>query len=671
MKKIARYFPVNKILKHEIINSLVKAIGIYLGVGIGVTIISNLTDWIPLVKNFTFHISNFYGYYALAGIALGIYQYVTKQDLDDIEFVTLEDIKAICSVKKVKAGLLIATAAMCIIPSGSTKKIDKPEEVMVQTEEQVVEEVAIENVESQEIEEQVSDKEEIVIEEEIEPEVVEYVPAEEKFVPGNLVGLTEYPGIEITIYDNGAVVTQHVSWVADIYIPSYVKYDGKEYPVKAIGDEVFSWDPCVYKIIIPDTVTTIGENSIQGCQFLDTLHLGNNLTYVGGGSIMSNEGLDELYLPATLYEIGEFALEDTVYKGFKLYEKDWRKRTPLVSVDGRTISGDFVAEEDKYTGPLALTEDQMLMRDFILDVDGMNIHYQHNGFMDVMEVNRETTNGHVPEKYKPNNIQVREYDGTNADIYFTTEEVYNEFVGNAAVVTDYGCYIRSFDFLSNVILIPCDGFVFVYNKYDYEPDLKNRTEEVEKEIFRTHEISQAFSLTNEVNSDKNILNMVVEKCKLGNYKIKSKDDIYSIEMKCYVDENSKLLTRYYISNISFKKEEMPFGYLLLNDEVLADAEKYGYTFMQGVEAFCATFNLDWHVVIVEAGQGPDLSKYPKNYQELSSEEDAQLHSADFFVSKYFTLYKDSTDSLSKEQRNEDMISNLTIDAFKEYFELNN
>lgn len=91
----------------------------------------------------------------------------------------------------------------------------------------------------------------------------------------------------------------------------------------------------------------------------------------------------------------------------------------------------------------------------------------------------------------------------------------------------------------------------------------------------------------------------------------------------------------------------------------------GYGFLDGIEAFCETFTNDWYVVLVEEGQGPDLSKYPQNNRNLSSEEEAELRSKDFFVKEYFTQYQ--TRGTTKDC----MLKNTTIDAFKEYFEIKN
>lgn len=650
MKKILRYFPLNKILVYGNKISLLKVIGIYWGTAIGLSFVYTLTRWIPLIKNLTLRVSDFYTYYILAGCALAIAQFFMKPEQDEISYVTVEDVKKLWGIDKVKKGLLIAAAVLCILPTGSNKSYKpKVEETVVQTEEKNTEvvqapEASIESKTEEAIsKDTIEESTEEIVEEIAETEEVEYIPKEEKFVPGNYVGLTEYPGIEIEIYGNGAVVTEHKGLVSHIYIPSYVKYDNKEYPVKAIGDDVFSWDSNVYKIYVPDTVTTIGDRSIQGCKFLNTLHLSNNLTYIGEASIMSNDDMRELYVPSTVYEVGEYSLCD---------------------------SGKVVSEQPKkYTMPEMTIKDQNIMQDFIMEMDGMNIHYQHNGFMDITKVQRESIytmeSYYAPDKWKYMNLVVREYGGTGAQIYFTTEEIYNEYVERASLVTDYGCLLSSFDSLSNVIMIPCDGFALIYDKYDYKPDLKKWQAEAEKEIYRIYEISKAFTLTDEVDSEKNILNMVCENYSIGKYKIKSKDDIYVIEARCGVEEQSYLVSQYYISKIHLEKRGTTTGYLVVNDDVFVEAETYGYGFLDGIEAFCGTFANDWYVVLVEEGQGPDLSKYPQNNRNLSSEEEAEIRPKDFFVKEYFTQYQ--TGGTAEDR----MLKNTTIDAFKEYFEIKN
>ena len=108
MRKIIKYFPLNKGIVEEEMKTLIKPLAIYLGIAMVVVLVSNITDGIPLVRNLTFNISNIYGYYIIAGIGLACYQYFTRKDYSDEEFITLNDIIALWNSSKGKIILSVA-----------------------------------------------------------------------------------------------------------------------------------------------------------------------------------------------------------------------------------------------------------------------------------------------------------------------------------------------------------------------------------------------------------------------------------------------------------------------------------------------------------------------------------------------------------------------------------
>lgn len=134
MNKILRYFPLNKMLIYGNKISLFKVIGIYWGTSIGLSIVYSLTRWLPFVRNLTLRVSNLYSYYVLIGIILAIVQYLKKTEQEEINYVSLEDVKNLWGIDKVKKGLLIVAAVLCIIPTGSNKSYKpKVEDTVVQT----------------------------------------------------------------------------------------------------------------------------------------------------------------------------------------------------------------------------------------------------------------------------------------------------------------------------------------------------------------------------------------------------------------------------------------------------------------------------------------------------------------------------------------------------------
>ena len=176
MKKIIKYFPLNKGIWEEEIKTLIKPIAIYLGIAIVIVTISNITDGIPVIRNLTFNISNIYGYYFLIGIGLACYQYFTQKNYADVEFITLKDITALWgSVKgKILFGGLIGL--MCLIPhKGIPQAVPVQNQIVKEDEEfEKIEEKA----EDAEVKKEVLKNEES-FEEVSAPEIVEKAVVEE------------------------------------------------------------------------------------------------------------------------------------------------------------------------------------------------------------------------------------------------------------------------------------------------------------------------------------------------------------------------------------------------------------------------------------------------------------------------------------------------------------
>lgn len=642
MKKILRYFPLNQIIRNSEMKSLLKTIGIYIASVIVFSLVKSFTGWIPLVKNLTYNMNELYGYYALAGIVSSCYQYFTGTDACDIDYITLDDIKSLWTNPKIKKGLIIAAVVLCLIPhSSKLKTVEVKEEPVAQMEEQNEREELAKTQEETEVKEaKEAEREQEQTAKEQESEKAQ--PVEERFVPGEYIGMTEYPGISLNIYDNGAVVTEHVGFATEIYIPSYVEYCGKEYPVKAIGDDVFSWDSALYKLYISETVTTIGDRSIQGCKFLNKLHLGDNLMYIGEASVISNEGVEKLYLPETLCEVGAGSLQ---YNGTK---------------------GMGEKKSYTYSWPAQITEDQLMMRDFYFTFDeNMSVHYQYNNYMEVVEIKREDLykieSGNIPEDWKYTKLVASEYNKEYyTSIYFTTVDVYNKYLANADLVTDYGYYISKLDELSNVNVVLQDGFAVIFDRGKYEPNLKSRREGAENEIQRAFEMSKAFTLT-EVEGEKDIFEKICEKCTLGKYQIKNSDSINEVRFQFYRDENDYVINGYELFTIYLKSTNMLSGALVVNNDLFVETSIYGYGAIPDMDCYFTLMGNDSYVVIVDGEQGPDLSQYPKDWQENSTETFEKLYGESFFTDRYYTAFDETMQNMNE---------NVTIDSFNEFFEEN-
>lgn len=311
MSKVLKFFILNKIVKNKDVKTLLINIAIYIGIGIALGIYKAIVCRIPLLGNLSYNAAGLYKIYAWVGAILAAIQYFSNDDYSDVEYVTLEDIKNLWNLKNGKIAIIVAAAVLCLVPNINRELTvgsnDKKEDTVASSNIDVVdtqEEYSDNRVdENSEYEETIEDTS--IVEETSSSETVEEIA--EKFIPGTYMGEVETAGLVFAVYDNGAEVTGTTGTVTDYIIPESVELENVTYEVKSIAGQVFQYDPLVYSIDMPNTITTIGDISIKECKFLTDIHLSDNLTYVGFGSISGNSSLDDIVLPVSLREVGEMS----------------------------------------------------------------------------------------------------------------------------------------------------------------------------------------------------------------------------------------------------------------------------------------------------------------------------------------------------------------------------
>lgn len=78
--------------------------------------------------------------------------------------------------------------------------------------------------------------------------------------------------------------------------------------VTAIDDEAFCrGNTCIVKVILPDSLTVIGDGAFAGCTGLKEIVLPDGLTRIGKDAFAGCSSLESLTLPASVSEIGEGA----------------------------------------------------------------------------------------------------------------------------------------------------------------------------------------------------------------------------------------------------------------------------------------------------------------------------------------------------------------------------
>ena len=128
---------------------------------------------------------------------------------------------------------------------------------------------------------------------------------------------------ELTRYDSGEYsYTLHEDGTAEI-----ISYHGTDsivelpsvldgHLVTAIGSEIFHDNILTYvvipnltEVIIPDSVTTIGDRAFEDCLFLETVHIPNSVTKIGNEAF-SACGLETISIPDSVISIGDSAFSD-------------------------------------------------------------------------------------------------------------------------------------------------------------------------------------------------------------------------------------------------------------------------------------------------------------------------------------------------------------------------
>ncbi len=153
-----------------------------------------------------------------------------------------------------------------------------------------------------------------------------------------------------------------------LVIPEHVRKpsNDREYQVISIGFEAFlDCSGLTGDLVIPDTVTEIGNNAFKGCHFTGELTLSDSLVTIGEYAFNDCGFTGQLDLPQTLTRIGLSAFAETTFSGqLILPEKlnyigiyafaDCNFTGDLIIPEGMTNTGYGAFEGNSFTGTLTL-----------------------------------------------------------------------------------------------------------------------------------------------------------------------------------------------------------------------------------------------------------------------------------------------------------------------------
>lgn len=114
--------------------------------------------------------------------------------------------------------------------------------------------------------------------------------------------------VPMSIYGNRS---ERQTVMDTVDIPAQVKYKGRSYKVNRIGERAF-YDLDVKKVVIPNTVTTIGEQAFNSCLYLKSVTLPPLLDTIEEGAF-GNCAFQSIDFPRNLKYIGEDAFSNCGY----------------------------------------------------------------------------------------------------------------------------------------------------------------------------------------------------------------------------------------------------------------------------------------------------------------------------------------------------------------------
>ena len=106
-----------------------------------------------------------------------------------------------------------------------------------------------------------------------------------------------------------ASITKFVGSETEVIIPSMVEHNGATYKVTAIADGNYNtgafYDSNITSVVIPDTVTSIGDYAFSSCSSLTSITIPSSVTSIGMAAFHSCDSLTSITIPSGVTSIGD------------------------------------------------------------------------------------------------------------------------------------------------------------------------------------------------------------------------------------------------------------------------------------------------------------------------------------------------------------------------------
>ena len=105
-------------------------------------------------------------------------------------------------------------------------------------------------------------------------------------------------GITYRIDENGATITAAEATLTEANIPSAVEFEGNQYPVIKINDNVFADNTNLTAVTLPEGLVEIGTYAFKGCKNLESVAFPESLTTLGDYAFRSCKSLKAVKIPS-------------------------------------------------------------------------------------------------------------------------------------------------------------------------------------------------------------------------------------------------------------------------------------------------------------------------------------------------------------------------------------
>lgn len=117
-------------------------------------------------------------------------------------------------------------------------------------------------------------------------------------------------GITYRIDENGAMVAAVEPSLTEANVPSTVEFEGNQYPVIKINDNVFADNTNLTAVTLPEGLVEIGEYAFFGCQNLESVALPESMTTLGYMAFYACCNLESIIIPSSVNSIGISAFSE-------------------------------------------------------------------------------------------------------------------------------------------------------------------------------------------------------------------------------------------------------------------------------------------------------------------------------------------------------------------------